>query len=148
MAKKSRMPFDNVGGVVAIQRRMLSSPAYLSLSAQAKALMPLMQKHWTAAGPVGFGVRQAQEEIPCSRTLALRVFDELVDAGFIVMVDESLFCSRAQSKTRTWRLTWLPCWNNRPPTNDWEKAEISISTGPKMVPVTNPQVSNMDHMTH
>jgi hypothetical protein len=129
MGKKSHLPFDKAGGVVAIQRRMLSSPAYLGLSAQAKVLMTLMQRHWTPAGPVGFGVRQAEKEIPCSRRLAMRVFDELVEAGFLVMIDESLFCSRSESKTRTWRLTWMPCWNNRAPTNDWERPQVSISTG-------------------
>jgi len=130
MAKKSRLPFDSTGGVVVTQRRLLASSAYLGLSAQAKVLIILMQRHWTPAGPIGFGVRHAQQEIPCSRTLALRVFDELIEAGFIVMVDESLFCSRAESKTRTWRLTWMPCWNNRAPTNDWERGRVSISTGP------------------
>lgn len=134
MAKKNSMPFDKRGGVVAIPRRLLSSPAYLGLTAQAKVLLLLMQRHWTPSKPVDFGVRQAQQEIPCSRTLALRVFDELLEAGFIVMVDESLFSSRTQSKTRTWRLTWLPCWRNRPPTNDWEKRPVSISTGPETVP--------------
>ncbi len=123
MAKRSKLPFDSAGGRVVTQRRMLDSPAYLKLSAQAKALIPLMHRYWNPNEPVGYGVRQAQEEIPCSRTLALRVFDELVKAGFIVMVDESLFCSRAQSKTRTWRLTWLP-YQQRAPTNDWEHSRI------------------------
>lgn len=128
--KKSRLPFDKDGGTLVTQRRLVSSSVWLGLSPQAKVLMTLMQRHWTPAGPVGFGVRQAEEEIPCSRTLAMRVFNELIEAGFIVLVDESLFCSRAQSKTRTWRLTWMPCWNNRAPTNDWEKRRVSISTGP------------------
>jgi hypothetical protein len=131
MAKnKSRLPFDKNGGTLVTQRRLYSSSSWLQLSPQAKVLMILMQRYWTPMGPVGFGVRQAEEEIPCSRTLALRVFRELIDGGFIVMVDESLFCSRAQSKTRTWRLTWMPCWNNRASTNDWERQRVSISTGP------------------
>jgi len=117
---KSKLPFDSKGGVVSIQRRLLKSPAYLGLSAQAKVLMTLMQRHWTAANPVGFGIRQAMSEIPCSDKIAMRAFRELEEAGFIVKEDDSLFCSRTQSKTRTWRLTWLPCWRNRPPTNDWE----------------------------
>ncbi|CAN0579397.1 unnamed protein product [Ectocarpus sp. 12 AP-2014] len=54
----------------------------------------------------------------------MRSFDELVEAGFIVKIDDSLFCSRAQSKTRTWRLTWMP-WNYAAPTNDWEKKRAS-----------------------
>lgn len=142
--KKSKLPFDSAGGRVVTQRRLFDSPAYLGLSAQAKALIPLMHRFWRPDDPVGYGIRQAQEEIPCSRTLAMRVFDELVSAGFIVMVDESLFCSRIGSKTRTWRLTWLP-FRQSPPTNDWEKGRVSISTGPYLAPVSKPQVSNMDH---
>lgn len=120
MTKRKGLPFDKQGGVVVIQRRLLASPAYLDLSPQAKVLMTLMQRHWSPHGPVGFGIRQAEVEIPCSRALAIRAFRELVAGGFIKLIDESLFCSRTQSKTRTWRLTWLPCWRNRAPTNDWE----------------------------
>ncbi|HIO30261.1 hypothetical protein [Marinobacter salarius] len=120
---KNPLPFDRVGGVVAIQRRLLASPAYLGLTPYAKALITLMQRHWSARDPVGFGVRQAEREIPCSRLIAMRTFKELQAKGFIVLVDESLFCSRAQSKTRTWRLTWMPCWRNRAPSNDWENIQ-------------------------
>lgn len=120
MSKKPKLPFDKAGGVLVIQRRLLASDAYLRLSPQAKVLLLLMQRHWTANGPVGFGIRQAEKEIPCSNKLAIRAFRDLQAVGFIVMVDESLFCDRANSKTRTWRLTWMPCWRNRAPTNDWE----------------------------
>lgn len=122
MGKKNVLPFDKAGGTVVIQRRLLKSAAYLGLSAQAKALLHLMHVYWTPNRPVGFGVREAEQSIPCSRKVAMRAFKELQEAGFIVLVEESLFCSRTQSKTRTWRLTWLPCWRNRPPTNDWEMA--------------------------
>jgi len=121
MAKrKNSLPFDKRGGVVVIQRRLLESAAFLGLSAQAKALLHLLHVHWRPDRPVGFGVREAEDKIPCSRKLAMRAFADLQSAGFIVMVDESLFCSRTESKTRTWRLTWLP-WNHQPPTNQWEK---------------------------
>lgn len=121
MAKKKKgLPFDREGGTVVIQRRLLSSDAYLGLSAQAKVLIHLLHSHWRPDRAIGFGLREAGEKIPCSRKTAIRVFKELQEAGFIVMEDESLFCSRAQSKTRTWRLTWLP-WNSQPPTNQWEK---------------------------
>ena len=43
----------------------------------------------------------------------------LLDNGFIEKIDESLFNSRTGSKSRTWRLTWLP-YKDLPPTNDWE----------------------------
>ena len=121
MAKnKPRLPFDKKGGVVAIQRRLLASEAYLNLSPQAKALMMLLQTHWSPRGPVDYGVREAEAKIPCSRKTAMRAFKELEEAGFIVKIDESLFSSRTHSKTRTWRLTWMPCWRHREPTNDWE----------------------------
>lgn len=121
MAKKKKsLPFDGRGGTVVIQRRLLESGAYLGLSAQAKALLHLLHVHWRNDRAVGFGVREAEQKIPCSRKLAMRAFAELQDAGFIVMVDESLFCSRVHSKTRTWRLTWLP-WSYLAPTNQWEK---------------------------
>lgn len=123
MSKHSKMPFDSVGGVVRMQRRLLTSERFIKLSAQAKALLFLLQRHWTPNGPVGFGVRQAEAEIPCSRATAMKVFKELQEAGFIVLIDDSVFCSRTSSRTRTWRLTWMPCWRNRAPTNDWEKSQ-------------------------
>ena len=122
--RKRSLPFDSRGGRVVIQRRLLASQAYLSLSPQAKALITLMQVHWRPDTPIGFGIREAEELVPCSRKTAMRAFRELQERGFIVKVDESLFCSRTQSKTRTWRLTWLP-WNQRPPTNDWEERGTS-----------------------
>lgn len=120
MPKKNSLPFDRRGGVVSIQSRLLKSRAYLRLSPQAKVLMHLMQVYWRPHEPVGFGVREAERSIPCSRKTAMRAFQELQDSGFIKLVEDSLFCSRTQSKTRTWRLTWLP-WNHHSPTNDWEK---------------------------
>lgn len=121
--RKNPLPFDRTGGVVAIQRRLLISTAYLELSPQAKALLHLMQAYWRPDEPIGYGVREAQRCIPCSRKIAMRAFQELQNNGFIVKVNESLFCSRAESKTRTWRLTWMP-WNRCKPTNCWEKQRV------------------------
>lgn len=118
--KKSGLPFDSRGGVVTIQRRLLTSDAYLALSPQAKALIHLLQVHWRPDKPIGYGIREAERSIPCSRKLAIRAFKELVNAKFIEKVDDSLFCSRAKSKTRTWHLTWMP-WNHLAPSNKWEK---------------------------
>lgn len=128
MAKNKRgLKFDNHGGVCAIQRRLLRSPAYLKLPAQAKVLIHLLQVYWRPDKPVGFGVRQAQKDIPCSRAKALECFNLLQEAGFIVLHDESLFNSREGSRTRTWRLTWLPegysSGYDKLPPNDWEKTK-------------------------
>jgi hypothetical protein len=139
--KKSFLPFDKVGGVVAMGRRMLESSAYEQLSAQAKVLLLLIQIHWRNDRPVAYGVSEAMKKIPCAKLTARNAFKELEAAGFIVMVDESLFCSRQQSKSRTWRLTTMP-YHTKPPTNDWEKksdrskyAPAETTTGSNMYPV-------------
>ncbi len=118
--KKSNLPFDRLGGVIVVQKRLRTSTNWLSLSPQAKALMDLMHTHWGPEKPVAYGVREAMSKIPCCKTKAMSAFKELENNGFIVMVDESLFDSRSGSKSRTWRLTWVP-YNGKAPTNDWEK---------------------------
>jgi len=72
--KKNSLPFDSAGGVVTIQKRLISSPAYLNLCAQAKALIPLLQQHWRNDKPIDYGLREAARLIPCSRKLASRAF--------------------------------------------------------------------------
>lgn len=137
MAKRiNSLPYDRRGGVVAIQRRLITADAYLGLSPQGKDLLHLMHVYWRPFEPAGYGVREAEHSIPCCRRIAMRAFRELQDSGFIVMIEESLFCSRAKSKTRTWRLTWMP-WNYSDPTNEWEakRALPTISTGAYMIPV-------------
>lgn len=123
--RKKGLPFDKEGGAVTIQRRLLDSPQYLALTPYAKALIHLVQRFWRPNKPVGFGVEQAAKEIPCSKKIAMRTLKELEQAGFIVMVEASRFNSRVNSKTKTWRLTWLPetfvMGYERKPTNDWEK---------------------------
>ncbi len=116
-----KLPYDGAGGVIRMQRRLFKSEVYLKLPPQEKALIQLLQVHWYPDRPIAFGVREAEQLIPCSRQLAMRAFRWLQDDGFIVMVDESVFCSRTQSKSRTWRLTWMP-WNYGFPTNDWEES--------------------------
>lgn len=120
VSKKLKLPFDRRGSMIAFRKQMLDSQPFLDLSPPAKTLLLLLQVQWRADRAVGYGVREAEEKIGCSRKIAMRAFSELREAGFIRLVDESLFCSRRRSKTRTWRLTWMP-WNCQAPTNDWEK---------------------------
>jgi hypothetical protein len=132
--KKSTLPFDSKGGTLMIPRRMLESPVWKALSAQTKVLLVLMQIHWRNDDAVGYGVREAMAKIPCAKGTAQKAFIEAQEAGFIVMVDHSLFNSREQSKTRTWRLTWMP-WKSKAPTQDWENK----STGANIYPLNMPQ---------
>jgi len=126
MARKStRIPFDKRGGTIVSRRAMYDSPAWLALTPAATKLMALLHIHWRLEKPVDYGVREAMEKIGCAKGTACRAFEELQEAGFIVMVDESLFNSRTKSKSRTWRLTWMP-YQGRTPTNDWEKSTLPV----------------------
>lgn len=118
--KKHHLPFDNREGVAVCSRFMLKSPHYLGLSAQAKALMLLMQVHWSNTRPVDFGVREAAKKIPCTEKTAGKMFKQLEAAGFITCVEHSMFISRGGSRTRGWRLEWMP-FEDRKPKHSWEK---------------------------
>ena len=120
MAHKIKIPFDRRGGVCVLSRRMLNHENYLTLSAQAKVLIMLMHEQWRDEKEVDYGIREASEKIPCSRVTAAKAFNMLSERGCIVLVDESMFSSRTESKTRTWRLTWMP-WLSKNPTHKWEK---------------------------
>ncbi|MDT8398679.1 MAG: hypothetical protein RQ899_08700 [Pseudomonadales bacterium] len=117
--KKNPLPFDRAGGVITLQRRLIESDVYLRLSPPAKVLMTLLQVHWANDKPIGYGIREAADKIPCSRRTAMSAFKELTEAGFITMVNESLFNSRTTSKTRTWKLNWL-LYKYKQATNEWK----------------------------
>ena len=117
--QKSNIPFDKRGGVIVISSYLLKSTAYLSLSSQAKTLILLLQIHWKNDKPVDYGIREAQEKIPCCNKTAIKVFKELESKGFIRCVVQSMFSSRTESKSRSWQLLWLPFKSN-PPENEWD----------------------------
>ncbi|MDR2880772.1 MAG: hypothetical protein LBV29_02575 [Azoarcus sp.] len=119
---------------------MIESPAFLELPAQAKALIPLLQIHWRPDKPVDYGVEEARKKIPCDKRTARKAFDRLAADGFVDKVDESFFSSRTGSKTRTWRLNWMP-WLDKRPTDEWVRKweQKNESTGGIMHPVTHPQ---------
>jgi hypothetical protein len=118
--KKPVIPYDTRGGVIVVYRRMMESKAYKQLKPQEKVLMLLLQLHWRLDKPVDYGVREAAQKIPCDRKTAMKAFQHLADSGFISCVEESMFSSRTESKSRGWRLEWLPFGKDKP-TNYWEK---------------------------
>lgn len=117
--KKQALPFDQRGGRIVIQRVLLESANYLTLRAQEKVLITLLHIHWRNEKPVDYGIAEAAKKIPCDRRIAIRAFKALEERGFISLVSESMFNSRTQSKSRSWRLEWLP-YNSRAPSNKWE----------------------------
>jgi len=117
--KKKLLPFEKKGGVIVVQRLMLISNNYETLRPQSKVLMTLLQTQWQNEKTVDYGIREASQKIPCDRRTAMKAFHELVERGFITCTEESVFNSRTQSKSRSWRLNWLP-FNSEPPTNEWK----------------------------
>jgi len=118
--KRFHQPFDRRGSVVVVGIHLLKSRQFLSLMSQAKVLMLLLLQHWRSDKPVAYGIREAAEKIPCDRRTAMKAFDQLMERGFVTMVDYSTFCSRTESKSRTWKLEWMP-FNDKPPSNLWEE---------------------------
>ncbi|RLA39704.1 MAG: hypothetical protein DRR42_26805 [Gammaproteobacteria bacterium] len=96
------------------------SENYRTLYRYSQQLLLLLQVHWREDRPVAFGVREVERLLNCDRRTAMKAFDELQKRGFIVKIDESLFNSRTESRSRTWRLTWLP-YDWKSPTEEWEK---------------------------
>lgn len=117
--KKYTLPFDNSGGVIVLSLRMIKSPTYQNLTSQAKVLMMLLQIHWRNEKLVDYSVREAAEKIPCDPKTARKAFNQLQERGFITCMEFAVFSSRTQSKSRSWRLEWLP-FNDRPPVNTWK----------------------------
>lgn len=118
--KKPKLGYDQRGGVLAVSRAMRESFVYVSMPPVAKVLMDLLQLQWRNDKPVAYGVREAAKKIGCKADTVSKAFKILCERGFIVMANESLFNSRAGSKTREWRLTWMP-YEWKDPTHDWEK---------------------------
>jgi len=118
--KRKPLPFDRRGSSIVVRTHMINSEAYLALTPYAKVLITLLQIHWRNDKAVDYGVREAAEKIPCDRRTAMKAFKLLETRGFIKMMEYAMFCSRTQSKSRSWRLEWLP-FNGKPPVNTWEK---------------------------
>ena len=118
--KKFKLNYDGRGGVVVMSQHMLKHEAYLILSPYAKVLMQLMQQHWRDEKEVDYGIREASEKIPCSKVTAIKTFKELEEREFIQNTSPAMFSSRTNSKSRSWRLEWMP-FIGRKPTHNWEK---------------------------
>jgi hypothetical protein len=118
--KKSKLPFDRRGGVTMMSMGMRKQPVYETMPATAKVLMDLLQMQWRNERAVAYGVREAAVKIGCTPGTASKAFKILHERGFIVCDAESFFNSRTGSKTREWRLTWMP-FLDREPSHEWEK---------------------------
>lgn len=118
--KKSKVGYDQRGGVIVVSRAMRESSVYESMPASAKVLMDLLHVQWRIDRAVAYGVREAAAKIHCTPNTAGKAFKILQERGFVICTDESVFDSKTGSKAREWRLTWMP-FEGKEPTHDWEK---------------------------
>ncbi len=72
MAKKPKPKYDQRGGVIVQCKYLHKYPTYQSLTAQSKVLMSLLQMHWNYENRVDYGVREAQDKIPCAKNTQVK----------------------------------------------------------------------------
>ena len=92
------------------QYPMIDSLAYQQLSPKSVKLLSLMQRHWQQNKPIDYGISQATRALKCSRSTASALFNELVELGFIALVEEADFYA---NKARSWRLTFTTIFKSR-----------------------------------
>jgi DNA-binding transcriptional MocR family regulator len=112
--------FRRPGGVIALPRVMVKSPAYRALSLPAKALIVELQNRWAPSREaIDFATRDAATALNVSQSTACRAFKQLASRGFIELAKPANHGGR---KARGWRLTWNS-HKGREPTDEWATNE-------------------------
>jgi hypothetical protein len=95
---------------VRLYRWLLDSPAYLSLSCPARAVLVEIVRCYDGYnnGRIGLSVRKAAERCRIAPGTAKRAFEELQERGFVDCVTKGAFSRKTQHASE-WRLTWWPC---------------------------------------
>lgn len=104
---------------VRLYRWLLDSPAYLSLSCPARAVLVEIARSYDGYnnGRIGLSVRVASGRCNIARGTAARSFEELQDRGFIECMTRGGF-NRKTRHASEWRLTFWPC-NDQLPTKEF-----------------------------
>ncbi len=118
---------------VRLDHQLLTSPAYRSLTTNARALLVelTMLHNGENNGSLYLSVGDAAARMGVADPhTAGRTFDELEIRGFITMTKESYFQVKASqhSRARTWRLNWVPGPGQRIATWDFLYKEPSPQT--------------------
>lgn len=105
---------------VKLSEGMINSPAYRALSAKAMALYPFIAIRYNGYnnGDISFSVREAAGLLKVGKSTAQRLFDELIDKGFIKITKDSSF-SYKMKRARRFEITQWPLSSGVAPTNGW-----------------------------
>ena len=118
---------DNpVGRFSRLPHEILTSPAYCSLTPNARALLDqlIAMENGQNNGSLWLSVRDAAARIGlCNRDSANKAFAELEGAGLIAMTKEAHFAVKASdtSRARCWRLTFLHWTGVGARTDEWRQ---------------------------
>ena len=107
-----------------LDHRLLESPAYRSLSTNARALLVELTRMDNGGnnGALWLSVRDGAALMGVANTKsASAALAELQELGFIVKTKDAHFRIKTAetSRARCWRLTWLPIPKKQGPTNDY-----------------------------
>lgn len=110
MAKIRRLNKRTDAPHVRLYRWLLDSPAYLSLSCPARAVLVEIARAYDGYnnGRIGLSIRRASVRCNIARGTAQRAFVELQERGFIDCMTKGAFSRKALHATE-WRLTWWVC---------------------------------------
>ena len=118
---KRKQTYTHPGGVLAVPRQVIRSPAYRDMTLPARCLMLELQDVWKPSEPViHYSSRRAAKTLGRAAGTGALALKDLAEHGFIEIVDDA---SWFNGKARTYRLTWLAN-NGREPTNEWMKWEV------------------------
>jgi hypothetical protein len=91
---------------------MLQSAAWKSLSANARAIYIEISQRYAGPGSnngrIPYSIGEACRALKIGRATAWRVFKELIEKGFLVVVTPGAFSLKHRHATE-WRLTEFPC---------------------------------------
>lgn len=95
---------------VRLYRWLLDSPAYLSLTCPARAVLVEIARAYDGSnnGRIGLSIRRASERCNIARGTAARAFIELQDRGFVECATKGGF-NRKLPHASEWRLTFWSC---------------------------------------
>jgi hypothetical protein len=110
MPKRRRMNKRLDAPHVRLYGWLLNSPAYLSLSCPARAVLVEVTRLYNGRnnGQIGLSVRRASDRCNIARGTAQRAFAELQERGFIDCMTKGAF-SRKALHASEWRMTWWGC---------------------------------------
>lgn len=106
---------------VRLTYKMIESAAFRALQPEAIALYIHVAHRYQGGdsnGNIAFSTREAATVLKMSKNTAAKLFNELVEKGFLKIAQGSCFNFK-HKKARRWELTQWPLNHGVAPSNDW-----------------------------